>query len=52
MPYSKLPAITGKQLIRLRSTPIADGTLSAILGTQQSCIGKKGLLDLVNKYGL
>jgi predicted RNA binding protein YcfA (HicA-like mRNA interferase family) len=32
------------------SLPI--GTLSAILGSKQTGIGKKGLLELLNKYGL
>ena len=83
--YTKLPAITGKQLIELlqkdgwvigrkathgisltkpfgnrtRVTVVPDyrvsldtGTLSAILGVKQTGLGKKGLLDLVNKYGL
>ena len=31
---------------------LVDWVLSAILGTKQTCIGKKGLLELVNKYGL
>lgn len=31
---------------------LVDYVLSSILGTQQTCIGKKGLLGLVNKYGL
>jgi len=83
--YTKLPAISGKKLIKLlrkdgwipkrqaqhgvalaktksnrtRVTVIPDtsasldeGTLSAILGPLQTDIGKKGLLDLVNKFGL
>ncbi len=83
--YTKLPAISGKQLIKLlvkddwiiegRRThgvalskhfddrtrvtiipdtyaPLDDGTLGAILGLKQTCIGKAGLLDLVNKYGI
>jgi len=29
-----------------------DGTLSAILGVKQTNIGKRGLLELVSKYGL
>ena len=29
-----------------------DGTLGAILGVKQTCIGRRGLLDLINKYGL
>jgi len=32
--------------------PLDDGTLSAILGVKQTGIGKRGLLDLINKYGL
>jgi len=83
--YTKLPAISGKQLIKLlekdgwiikgqathgvslaklvgdrtvvtvvrntnASLPV--GTLGAILGVKQIGIGKSGLLDLVNKYGL
>jgi predicted RNA binding protein YcfA (HicA-like mRNA interferase family) len=34
------------------SVPLDDGTLAAILGVKQTGIGKKGLLDLVNKFGL
>lgn len=29
-----------------------DGTLAAILGPKQTKIGKRGLLDLINKYGI
>lgn len=83
--YTKVPALTGKQLIRLlrqdgwvvgRKTQhgisltkslsgrtkvtvipntrasLPDGTLSAILGPYQTGIGKKELLNLLNKYGL
>lgn len=83
--YTKLPAITGKDLIKLlqkdgwiikrtathgvslakafsnrtRVTVIPntrasldDGTLGAILSPKQTKIGKAGLLDLINKYGL
>jgi len=83
--YTIVPAITGKQLIKLlkkdgwqvgrkcnhgislrksigertRVTFIPDtraslpqGTLQAILGHKQTGIGKKGLLDLLNKYGI
>lgn len=83
--YTKLPAISGKKLIKLlrrddwevkrqaqhgvalaktsgdrtRVTVIPDtsasldeGTLGAILGPKQSDIRKKGLLDLINKYGI
>ncbi len=34
------------------SASLDDGTLAAILGVKQTGIGKKGLLDLVNKFGL
>jgi predicted RNA binding protein YcfA (HicA-like mRNA interferase family) len=83
--YTSIPALTGKQLIKLLKSAgwslgrhsrhgltltkkIADqtfvtfvpdtseslpkGTLQAILGVKQTRIGKKGLLDLLNKYGL
>jgi len=82
--YTKLPAISGKKLIKLlrkdgwevkrraqhgialaktigdhtRVTVIPDtrasldeGTLAAILGPKQTNIGKKRLLDLINKFG-
>jgi ABC-type nitrate/sulfonate/bicarbonate transport system ATPase subunit len=29
-----------------------EGTLAAILGSKQTGIGKKGLLNLINKFGL
>ncbi|MDD5191198.1 MAG: hypothetical protein PHE50_09180 [Dehalococcoidales bacterium] len=83
--YTKIPAITGEQLIVLlvkdgwenggksthgislfkfidgknivttvknTSENIPEGTLGSILGVKQTRIGKRGLLDLVNKYGL
>lgn len=83
--YTKIPAITGDQLIELLQkdgwttvrktthgislfkdfgdfkrltivrkgeTPIASGTLAAILSLKQTGIGKKGLLQLLNTYGL
>jgi len=83
--YTKLPAISGKKLIKLlkkddwiihaqtrhgvalrksfsdrtrvtiipdTSASLDDGTLSAILGSKQTGIGKRGLLGLVNKWGL
>lgn len=34
------------------NAPLDDGTLAAILGPKQTNIGKKGLLGLVNKYGV
>ncbi|PIP13799.1 MAG: hypothetical protein COT45_02960 [bacterium (Candidatus Stahlbacteria) CG08_land_8_20_14_0_20_40_26] len=85
MKYTKLPAITGKQLIRLLEkdgwkenrkathgisltkkvgdrilvTVIPDtkaslpkATLMAILSEKQTGLGKKGLLELLNKYGI
>ncbi|HEC87934.1 MAG TPA: hypothetical protein ENI52_01300 [Thermoplasmata archaeon] len=83
--YTKIPAISGKKLIRLlkkdgwnrarntsdgmclkkkvgnrirvtyidntsKSLPI--GTLMAILSDKQTGLGKKGLLELINRYGL
>ena len=83
--YTKVPAITGKQLIRLlekdgwevkkRAThgvslakrfgdrtivtvvpftraTLPEGTLAAILGPKQTGIGKSGLLELINRFGL
>ncbi len=83
--YRKLPAISGKKLIRLlvkdgweikrrarhgvaltrlfsdrtrvtivpdTRAALDDGTLSAILGVKQTGIGKAGLLNLIDKYGL
>ena len=83
--YTKLPAISGKKLIKLlqkdgwilkrraqhgvalakavsdrtKVTVIPDtnasldeGTLAAILGPKQTDIRKRGLLDLINKFGL
>jgi predicted RNA binding protein YcfA (HicA-like mRNA interferase family) len=83
--YTKIPAISGEQLIKLlqkdgwepgrkakhgitltkssgnrtrvtfvpttrASLPI--GTLQAILSNKQTGLGKKGLLELLNKYGV
>ncbi len=83
--YTKVPAISGKDLIKLlqkdgwlqgrmathgvsltkafgdrtrvtiipdSSASLDEGTLQAILGPKQTRIGKAGLLDLINKYGL
>lgn len=83
--YTKAPALTGKQLIKLlkkdgwvvgrkaqhgvsltksignrtKVTFIPDtrasldsGTLGAILGVKQTGLGKRGLLELLNKYGI
>jgi len=83
--YTRLPAISGKKLIKLLTKagwvvhgrtkhgvalkkPFADrtrvtivpdtkailpdGTLSQILGHKQTGIGKAGLLELVNKFGI
>jgi predicted RNA binding protein YcfA (HicA-like mRNA interferase family) len=85
MSYSKPPAITGPQLIKLlkkdgwedgrkathgrtmtkrtgdktkvtfipeRREPLIDKTLGQILGLEQTGIGKAGLADLIEKYGL
>jgi hypothetical protein len=44
----------GKTLVTIIPTSKAsllDGTLGAILGSKQTGLGKKGLLDLLNKYG-
>jgi predicted RNA binding protein YcfA (HicA-like mRNA interferase family) len=32
--------------------PLDEGTLSAIIGHKQMGIGKKGLMELIDKYGL
>ena len=83
--YTRAPAVSGKQVIRLlrkdewiltgrtrhgvalakhfgdrtkvtvipdTKASLDDGTLAAILGVKQTGIGKKGLLDLLNKFGL
>lgn len=83
--YTTVPAITGKQLIKLlkkdgwtiwgksrhgmllkkwvgdrnlvtvvqnTSSSLAKGTLGDILGPQQTRLSKKGLLKLINEYGL
>ncbi|MBI4188507.1 MAG: type II toxin-antitoxin system HicA family toxin [Chloroflexi bacterium] len=34
------------------SARLDDGTLSAILGPKQTGIGKRGLLEIVNKWGI
>ena len=85
MRYTSIPAVTGKQLIRLlkkggwvvrrkawhgisltKSTgdrtlvivvpdtraSLDRGTLMAILSSKQTRLGKKGLLKLLNKYGI
>jgi predicted RNA binding protein YcfA (HicA-like mRNA interferase family) len=39
-------------IIPTSNVALDNGTLSAILGLKQTCIGKSGLLELVNKYGL
>ena len=82
--YTKLPALSGRQLLKLlqkdgwtiarrarhgvsltkrfddrtRVTVVPtsranldEGTLSAILGPKQTSIGKKGLLEILNKHG-
>ena len=34
-----------------KNTPLPDGTLSSILGVKQTYLGKKGLAELIEKYG-
>ena len=49
----KLP--TGKTLVTFvpeTRASLPEGTLLAILSVRQTQIGKKGLLELINKYGL
>ena len=83
--YTKVPALTGEQLVSLlekdgwkvgrrathgltltkhvgdrtlvtvvptSSDTIPSGTLSDVLGPLQTRIGKRGLLALINKYGV
>jgi len=83
--YTKLPAISGKKLVKLlrkagwearrraqhgvalaktigdrtrvtvipdTRAPLDQGTLAAIPGPKQTNIGKKRLLDLINRFGL
>jgi hypothetical protein len=38
--------------IPLKNRSIPRGTLAAILGPQQTCLGKDGLRVLIEKYGL
>lgn len=85
MRYTRIPAITGRQMIKLlekdgwvagrkathgrcltklvgdktlvtfipdKNDSLPEGTLKAILGDKQTRIGKEGLLDLLNKYGI
>jgi len=82
--YTKLPAISGKKLIKLlrkdgwevkrraqhgvalakttgdrtkvtvvpnTKASLDEGTLAAIFSPKQTNIGKRGLLDLINKFG-
>ena len=35
-----------------KNDPIPDGTLSAILGSKQTKLGKDGLRDLIEKHGI
>lgn len=34
------------------SASLDEGTLGAILGVKQTCLGKSGLLKLISKYGI
>ncbi len=45
-------AITKVTFIPEKRSPLPDITLSQILGVKQTGLGKKGLLGLLNKYGL
>jgi predicted RNA binding protein YcfA (HicA-like mRNA interferase family) len=47
--------INGKWIVttvQVTKTEFPEGTLGSILGVRQTGIGKQGLLDLLNKYGL
>jgi len=47
--------VNGKQVITIipdKSDSIPESTLGLILGPNQTTLGKKGLLSLINKYGL
>lgn len=48
-PGERIPRST---LVPDKSDPLPDGTLGAILGVRQTGLSKKGLSDLVKKYGL
>jgi predicted RNA binding protein YcfA (HicA-like mRNA interferase family) len=48
----KISGSTRVTVIQDTSATLPDGTLSDILGQKQTGIGKKGLLDLANKYGI
>jgi predicted RNA binding protein YcfA (HicA-like mRNA interferase family) len=50
--YTK--TVAGKTLVTivsLKTVPIPAGTLAAILGPQQTALGKQGLRALIDKYG-
>ena len=50
-----IKAVSGRTkttIVQDTRADIPDGTLSDILGHKQTGIGKKGLLELVNKYGI
>jgi predicted RNA binding protein YcfA (HicA-like mRNA interferase family) len=48
----KYPDKTRVTVIPEKRAPLIDFTLSLILGPKQTGIGKRGLLELLNKYGL
>lgn len=83
--YTRLPALSGKKLIKLlqkdgwsikrraqhgvalaklfadrtrvtvvpdSNAPLDDGTLAAIVGRKQTNIGKRRLLELINRFGV
>ncbi len=47
--YIKRTRVT---IIPTKNDDLPNGTLSAILGPQQTKIGRKGFEELINKYGI
>ena len=39
-------------LVQDTGAALPDGTLGAILGPKQTSLGKRGLLDLLNRFGI
>jgi predicted RNA binding protein YcfA (HicA-like mRNA interferase family) len=48
----KYPDRTRVTVIPVKKSSLIDNTLSLILSSKQTGIGKRGLLELLNKYGL
>ena len=48
-PGERLPRTT---IVPDKGDPLPDGTLGAILGVKQTGLGKAGLSELVQRYGL